>query len=74
MIDKSTIQSNIQKAFSDAHVVVESDDGVHFFVQVASKAFAGKSLLEQHRMVYDAVGSGVGVEIHALSIKTTVLE
>jgi len=48
--------------------------GGHFQVTIVSAAFAGKSLLERHRMVYDAVGDAMHGEIHALSIKASAPE
>ena len=72
MFDKAVIEHNIRENIPGSQVSVLSEDGVHFFVQVVYDGFAGKSLLTQHRMVYDAVGSGVGIEIHALSIKTSI--
>lgn len=43
--------------------------GGHFDVVVVASAFAGKSPIERHRMVYDAMGDAMQREIHALSIK-----
>jgi BolA protein len=43
--------------------------GGHFAVTIVSPAFAGKGLLERHRMVYAAVGDMMQGEVHALSIK-----
>jgi BolA protein len=43
--------------------------GGHFAVTIVSAAFAGKGLLERHRMVYAAVGDLMQREVHALSIK-----
>lgn len=43
--------------------------GGHFIVEIVSDAFAGKSLLQRHRLVYDALGDAMQSEIHALSIK-----
>ena len=43
--------------------------GGHFIVTLVSDAFAGKGLLQRHRMVYDALGDAMHTEIHALSIK-----
>lgn len=40
----------------------------HFNVTVVSNAFDGKSLIERHRMVYDALGDAMQTDIHALSI------
>ncbi len=42
--------------------------GGHFNVRIVSGAFAGRSLIERHRMVYDALGDAMHTEIHALSI------
>ena len=42
--------------------------GGHFRVSIVSARFAGKRTMERHRMVYDALGSLLRGEIHALSI------
>lgn len=41
----------------------------HFSLWIVAEAFSGKSLLQRHRMVYDALSEALGTEIHALSIK-----
>lgn len=41
----------------------------HFNVAIVSRAFAGKNLLQRHRMVYEALGDAMQTDIHALSIK-----
>lgn len=46
----------------------------HFTVHVISPAFAGKSLIERHRLVYAALGELMHTEIHALSIKAEAPE
>jgi BolA protein len=46
------------------------DGGGHFAVLVVSRQFAGKSLLERHRMVYRALRHAMQADIHALSIKS----
>jgi len=43
----------------------------HFEVHIVANAFADKSLLERHRMVYDALGDMMQKDIHALSIKAS---
>ncbi|WJW76644.1 BolA family protein [Thiohalobacter sp. IOR34] len=43
--------------------------GGHFIVDIVSPAFAGKSLIQRHRMVYEALGEAMQSEIHALSIQ-----
>lgn len=42
--------------------------GGHYIVKIVSPAFEGKSLIQKHRMVYEAVGDMMKSEIHALSI------
>lgn len=44
------------------------DGGGHFDVTIVSTQFAGKSLLQRHRLVYDALGENMRKDIHALSI------
>ena len=63
------ILTMIQQGFPDAEVRV-SGDGRHFDAVVVSGAFAGKTLLEQHRLVYSTLGDKMGGDIHALTIKT----
>lgn len=42
--------------------------GGHFIVNIVSPAFDNKTLIQRHRLVYDAVGDIMHSEIHALSI------
>jgi len=62
----------IKDGIPDAMVTVLSEDGVHFEAIVTSPAFAGKSSLQQHRLVFATLGSLMGKEIHALSLQTGV--
>lgn len=43
--------------------------GGHFTVKIVSDAFKNKSLIQRHRMVYEALGDLMNTEIHALSIQ-----
>lgn len=45
-------------------------DGRHFSAVVVSEVFAGKSMVQQHQLVYKTLGDRMGGEIHALSIRT----
>ncbi len=55
---------------SDEHAGHKSAGGAgHFTIHIASPRFDGESLIRKHRLVYDAVDSLMGSEIHALSIK-----
>ena len=48
---------------------VESTDNVHFEALVVSPSFAGKRTLQRHRLIYGALGTHIGGDIHALSIQ-----
>lgn len=64
------IKQIIENGVAGAEVQV-SGDGRHFEAIVVSDAFSGKSMLEQHRMVYAALGDRFDTDaVHALSIKT----
>jgi acid stress-induced BolA-like protein IbaG/YrbA len=65
------IKRLIEASLPGAQVTVKGDDGVHFEAVVVSEAFIGKPLLQQHRLVYDALGGRMeNEEIHALALKT----
>lgn len=64
------LRDRIAAAIPGADVAVQSEDDVHFAAQVKAAAFAGKTRLEQHRMVMDVFGDELGGSIHALSLKT----
>ena len=76
MIDNDSLAGLLRAAMPDAKVSIQDRTGTmdHFNLQVASSAFAGKTLLEQHRMVYGALGSALkDGRIHAVEIKTEIL-
>ncbi len=67
------LKQRIEAAIPGAEAVVESADNVHFSARIRSDAFAGKSRIQQHRMVYEAFGQReLGGAVHALQIKTEV--
>lgn len=68
------IEALIRAALPDAHIEIEAlvDDGDHYLARVTSAAFAGKSRVQQHKMVYDALGGRMGGELHALQLSTAV--
>lgn len=71
MIKADDIRRLIEEGLPEARVMVRGDDGVHFEATVISPAFSGKSLLQQHRMVYATLGGRLENEaIHALALKT----
>ena len=52
------------------HIEVRGDDGQHFEAVVVSAAFIGKNMVQQHQLVYQALGDKMRSEIHALSMRT----
>lgn len=70
--DAKTIENLILAALPDAQVHIEDlrGDGDHYSAHVVSAAFEGKSRVEQHRMVQNAVLKILGAELHALAIQT----
>ena len=69
-MDSLTIEQMILAGLPDADVSVSGADGVHFEAIVVCDAFAGKTTLQRHRMVYATLGSTMGNEIHALGLRT----
>lgn len=63
------IRALIEAGLPDATISVSSPDNTHFEAVVVSDAFSGKRPLARHKLVYDCLGSLVGNEIHALSIR-----
>jgi acid stress-induced BolA-like protein IbaG/YrbA len=70
-MNKEQIKTMIEAGLPDASVEVFGDDGEHFDAKVVSPSFAGKSLIEQHRMVYATLGDSFSGALHALSLKTS---
>lgn len=66
------IEAMIREALPDAKVEVRdlAGDGNHYAATVVSSAFAGKSLVQQHQMVYAALKGRMGGELHALALTT----
>ena len=69
----SEIEQLIRDAFPDAEVVIEDlrGDGDHYACRVVAREFAGKSRVQQHQMVYKALGVRMGGELHALALQTS---
>ena len=67
------IKSTLEKALPESTVRVDdlTGGGDHFQVWIISTAFEGKSLVDQHQMVYGVLKDALGSErIHALALKT----
>lgn len=68
------IERLIRSAIPDATVAIQdlAGDGDHYRAIVTSEAFRGKSRLQQHQLVYRALGERLGGELHALALETRV--
>ncbi len=69
MVYPQDVKAFIQNALACDHVEVEGD-GHHFEALIVSPEFRGKSMVQQHQLVYRALGDRMREEIHALSMKT----
>ncbi len=75
MISVEDLRLRIEAALPGARVEVVTFSGNdHFRAVVAAPQFRGKALVDQHRMVYAAVDELLGGAVHALALKTRVLE
>ncbi len=70
------IEKMIKDALPDADVTINdlAGDGDHYAAHVVSKAFEGKSRVQQHQMVYQALQGRMGNELHALALQTSAPE
>jgi stress-induced morphogen len=66
------LESLLREAFADADIVIQdlAGDGDHYKATVRSAAFAGKSRVAQHQMVYAALKGRMGGQLHALALDT----
>jgi acid stress-induced BolA-like protein IbaG/YrbA len=68
-MDPNEVSRLIEAGLPGADVKVSSDDNTHYQALILSPAFLGKRPLARHQMVYQCLGSLMGVEIHAMSIR-----
>ena len=71
-MDASAIERLIKEGIPDARVTIEDlrGDGDHYAAQVTSATFVGKSRVQQHQMVYQALKGRMGDQLHALALQT----
>jgi stress-induced morphogen len=69
----SDIEKMIKAAIPDAKVDIRdlAGDGDHYSANVVSEAFRGKSRVQQHQMVYEALKGNMGGVLHALALQTS---
>ena len=72
-MDAGAIESLIKESIPDAEVTIQdlAGDGDHYAALVVSTAFAGKTRVQQHQMVYQALEGRMGGELHALALQTS---
>jgi stress-induced morphogen len=72
-IDIAELERLIREGIPEAQVSIEDlrGDGDHYAATVVSPAFRGKSRVQQHQMVYQALKGKVGGELHALALQTS---
>ncbi|MBO66972.1 MAG: BolA family transcriptional regulator [Acidiferrobacteraceae bacterium] len=73
MVTPENIKEWIEKNLAESEVKV-SGDGRHFDAVIVCAEFSGKSRLQQHQMVYAALGDKMKDDIHALSMQTMAPE
>ncbi len=67
------IESMIKAAIPDAQVTIRdlAGDGDHYAAEVVSESFRGKTRVQQHQMVYNALQGNMGGVLHALALQTS---
>ncbi len=71
-MEAAEIERLIKQGLPDAEVTLEDlrGDGDHYSAHVVSTEFEGKSRVQQHQLVYQALGDRMGNELHALALQT----
>ncbi len=75
-MDAHDIERMIKAHIPDAQVTIRdlAGDGDHYSATVVSAAFRGKSRVQQHQMVYEALKGNMGGTLHALALQTAAPE
>ncbi len=75
-MDAAEIERLIRAGIPDAEVTLEDmrGDGDHYAAYIVSASFKGRSRVQQHQMVYQALQGNMGAALHALAIQTAVPE
>ncbi len=75
-MEASEIERLIKAKLPDAQIVLQDTrgDGDHYSANIVSEAFRGKSRVQQHQMVYEALEGRMGGVLHALALQTSAPE
>jgi stress-induced morphogen len=70
------IEKLIRERLPDAEVTIRdlAGDGDHYAAQIVSEAFRGKTRVQQHQIVYEALRGNMGGALHALALQTSAPE
>ena len=73
-MDAGEIERLIKQGIPDAQIAIEDlrGDGDHYAATVVSASFIGKTRVQQHQMVYQALKGRMGEQLHALALQTSV--
>lgn len=74
MLSAQQLENYITQNLSCDYIKVLGDDGTHFEAVIVSPDFVGKTMVQQHQLVYAALGDRMRAEIHALSMRTLTPE
>ena len=71
-MDAAELENLIKAALPDARITIDDlrGDGDHYKAEVVSAAFKGKTRVQQHQMVYQALQGRMGNQLHALALQT----
>ena len=72
-MNASEIESLIKEALPDATIEIRdlAGDGDHYAATIVSEAFRGKTRVQQHQLVYEALKGNMGGVLHALALQTS---
>ena len=75
-MDARDIETMIKAAIPDAEVTIRdlAGDGDHYAATVIAESFRGKSRVQQHQLVYEALKGQMGGALHALALQTGIPE
>lgn len=75
-MDARDIEKMIKEGIPDAKVEIRdlAGDGDHYAAEVVAESFRGKTRVQQHQMVYEALRGNMGGALHALALQTNVPE
>lgn len=72
-MEAAEIEALIKQKLPDAQVTIQdlAGDGDHYAAVIVSEAFRGKTKVQQHQLVYDALQGNMGGALHALALQTS---